>query len=485
MTRYTARDGEPAELARELPELGPWRPLALDLPPGPRWFEGRGAYGWAGSPDRVAKERAGIERLGQFPARPIVVAATERAIALAPFGEKREPDLDAWPVERAHVEGTRRQLLSDPEINVARALVRAGVRRKHADRWLGARVSFETEVGLTFGGVDPRWFRAAGDGVVCVRCDRVRVGWRALDRAGLALDLARAVPDGDEALELALVLVWLREHERSGTKEYAERVRAIVEPRAEPERVRVWIDAPPFVDASVWAAPGEDVSASRARWLASELDGLVVGGRAISVRVEPRVRVGKRGPPREDRALRRRRTFSRWDEGIRADDEGLLSATPEALALRLAADLRGVVIDGTCGIGSIAIACARTPGVERVIAVDVDRDRLDMARHNASIYGVADRIDFVCDDLGRVIDRLRGGALVLDPPWGGRDYDRARVALSDLGMDVARILERFSGRVVLKLPRSFDPSTLPGDGWALEALIDDRGIVKLLLARRG
>src|SRR5690606_1827880 len=108
------------------------------------------------------------------------------------------------------------------------------------------------------------------------------------------------------------------------------------------------------------------------------------------------------------------RLFSRWDEGIRADDEGLVGATPEALALRIARGARGVVLDGTCGVGALAIAYARQPEVTKVIAVDVDAGRLAMARHNARIYGVADRIDFVRGDVVRLVETLDADLLVLD-----------------------------------------------------------------------
>lgn len=38
--------------------------------------------------------------------------------------------------------------------------------------------------------------------------------------------------------------------------------------------------------------------------------------------------------------------------------------------------------------------------------------------------------------------------------------------------------------IVLKLPRSFDVATLP-PGFAIEPLIDARGVLKMLVARRG
>jgi trimethylguanosine synthase len=68
-----------------------------------------------------------------------------------------------------------------------------------------------------------------------------------------------------------------------------------------------------------------------------------------------------------------------------------------------------------------------------VIALDTSPTRLDLARHNAQIYGVADRIEFILTDYiafantylslpftsprNRKID-----VVFLSPPWGGPSY---------------------------------------------------------------
>jgi trimethylguanosine synthase len=496
-------------LERELRGHGPWEPVPSELPPpgGRTLWNGLDGTASVGTAARIARELRGMEQLGSHPARPEIVLATEHALLFAPLGPIAPAPLEvvsAWPGERKTLEGTRRELLRtlESEIDVPRALRRSGLKRRHVDLWLDARAVVEARIGPSLGGVHPAFLRAQGARVVSLRCERARgEGWRAMDLAGLALaqgaPLAaiRAAHDGnDEAMDLALVVVLMRE----ARGELPPLVRAIVEPSPEPERVRVFIDAPDFVDTDVWSPRGAELPASRARWLLATLDGLSVGGGKLSVRTEPPIRRGRRPSPREDRDARRRRLFSRWHEGIRADEEGLVGATPEALAQRIASGLRGVVIDGTCGVGSIAIACAREPGVTKVVAVDRDRTRLAMAAHNASIYGVSDRIDFVRGDLLELLGRLRGDTLVIDPPWGGASYDRERVAIEDVPFDLAGAIAAFSGAIVLKLPRSFDVATLPGlssgarspdarfarGAWSVEAMVDERGILKFLVARR-
>lgn len=50
-----------------------------------------------------------------------------------------------------------------------------------------------------------------------------------------------------------------------------------------------------------------------------------------------------------------------------------------------------------------------------------------MAQHNAGVYNVADRIDFVQGDFLRLAPRLRGDVVFLSPPWGGPEYLSADV----------------------------------------------------------
>jgi hypothetical protein len=481
----------------ELARFGPFDEVPSGLEGGPRTlYRGASALVWIASAARIAAERAGRAIAADHPAAPLVLAETERAIAFAPTGAVVSDPIAfarSWPrAEIREIEGVRREILRalDPSVNAARALGKIA-RRKYVDRWLDARVALHTRVGISFGGVPPSWLRVQADRAVCMRCDRIRRdGWMAIDLAGLALDPGidlgdlRAAHEGDaEAFELALVLVRLREHAITSDPALAEEIAAqIAEPR-EAARVRVWIDAPSFVDSAVWNPPGELVAASRARWLLRELDGLSVGGGEIHVRTEPKIRAGRSAPLREDRRARRARLFSRFHEGVEVDDEGLVSATPEALARAMAKGARGVVLDATCGIGSLAIAFAREAAVERVIAVDRDRQRLEMAAHNASIYGVRERIELVCADAIAAIERTPADLLVLDPPWGGRDYDRRRVSIGDLDFDLARAIAIFPGSILIKLPRSFDVATLPA-GFSFEAAIDERGILKFIVARR-
>lgn len=56
-----------------------------------------------------------------------------------------------------------------------------------------------------------------------------------------------------------------------------------------------------------------------------------------------------------------------------------------------------------------------------VIAIDIDPKKIEIARHNAELYGVADRIQFIIGDYFTLAPTLKGDVVFLSPPWGGPD----------------------------------------------------------------
>jgi release factor glutamine methyltransferase len=87
----------------------------------------------------------------------------------------------------------------------------------------------------------------------------------------------------------------------------------------------------------------------------------------------------------------------------------------EAIA-RVGRDSRPVIMDIGTGSGCIAIALAREIAGARVIATDVSRRALEVARQNAVRHGVAERVDFVETSF---LDGIEEAAdlIVSNPPY--------------------------------------------------------------------
>ncbi len=154
--------------------------------------------------------------------------------------------------------------------------------------------------------------------------------------------------------------------------------------------------------------------------------------------------------------------FSKFDDGIQTDREGLYSVMPEHAALQIGAKIpldRGAkILDAFCGIGGSAIGFARAGF--HVTSVDIDSARLAMAAHNAGIYGVNGLIEFQSADAVAAIAGGNYDYVFFDPPWGGPDYarrDRFTVAMfaPDLTGVFPQLLKRRQ-KFAIRLPKNFD-----------------------------
>lgn len=256
-----------------------------------------------------------------------------------------------------------------------------------------------------------------------------------------------------------------------------------------------WLDWQRLLGPGPWSVseqPGGTLEAhallhrSTAADLAARLRGVGIGGSLLSVEIHPPLHRKDLRKANTDEARRYREGsigFSR--PAARLDDEGRRSLTPEVLATTLGERARGLrVIDACAGAGGNAIGFARAGCA--VTAIEIDPARLALAKHNARIYGVADRIEFVCGDARAIVPDRRADLLFLDPPWGER-YNKERVTLHDLP-PCREILEHAAHipKWWLKVPPSFAPSTLPGcqvEAFFGVARGDERRVKFLLLEK--
>ncbi|XP_009079565.1 PREDICTED: trimethylguanosine synthase-like, partial [Acanthisitta chloris] len=175
----------------------------------------------------------------------------------------------------------------------------------------------------------------------------------------------------------------------------------------------------------------------------------------------------------------RYRLFSRFDEGIKLDREGWFSVTPEKIAEHIAVRVSqsfscDIIVDAFCGVGGNAIQFALTS--KRVIAIDIDPEKLSLARNNAEVYGVADQIEFICGDFMVLAADLQADVVFLSPPWGGPDYATAEIfdiqtMICPDGFEIFRLSKKITNNIVYFLPRNADidqVASLAGPGGKVE-----------------
>ncbi|RUS34083.1 hypothetical protein BC938DRAFT_482436, partial [Jimgerdemannia flammicorona] len=172
----------------------------------------------------------------------------------------------------------------------------------------------------------------------------------------------------------------------------------------------------------------------------------------------------------------RYRYFSLFDYGVYLDREGWYSITPEKIAAHIAKRCRcGVIIDAFTGCGGNAIQFAFT--CERVIAIDIDPIKLHCARHNARIYGVEDRIEFILGDYMALAPKLKADVVFLSPPWGGPSYQDAEIfdLKTMIPMDGIHLYNltrmHITPDIAYYVPRNTDPrqlASLAGSGGICE-----------------
>lgn len=179
----------------------------------------------------------------------------------------------------------------------------------------------------------------------------------------------------------------------------------------------------------------------------------------------------------------RYRLFSRFDEGIRLDEESWYSVTPERIAQHIAKRClsppnTSVIIDGFCGAGGNTIQFALASPHLHVIATDIDPEKIEIAQNNARVYKVDDRIDFIVGDFMKIAasGALKADVVFLSPPWGGPEYlNKDNYSLDMMtpnGKDIIKLVqENISPNIAILLPRNIiedEVMQLAGDGKCVE-----------------
>eukprot|EP01063_Lacrimia_lanifica_P019141 TRINITY_DN26206_c0_g1_i1.p1 TRINITY_DN26206_c0_g1~~TRINITY_DN26206_c0_g1_i1.p1 ORF type:complete len:336 (+),score=112.20 TRINITY_DN26206_c0_g1_i1:59-1009(+) len=153
----------------------------------------------------------------------------------------------------------------------------------------------------------------------------------------------------------------------------------------------------------------------------------------------------------------RYKLWSKFDEGVWMDEEMWYSVTPEQIAVHIAERCKAVkhdvIIDAFSGAGGNTIQFAKI--AKQVIAIDIDPVKLQIARHNAQVYGVAHKIEYIQGDYTKLLPHLEADIVFLSPPWGGPLYNEAAYFdLSDIQLDPSNAV-RYDGFDVFDATRKY------------------------------
>ncbi|KAL0220159.1 hypothetical protein RCL1_000014 [Eukaryota sp. TZLM3-RCL] len=164
--------------------------------------------------------------------------------------------------------------------------------------------------------------------------------------------------------------------------------------------------------------------------------------------------------------------FSRFEEGIMTDRQGLFSITPEVIALHVAKRIRnfindGLIIDCTACVGGNTISFAHSG---KVLAVDIDIVKLNCLLSNSIIYDVSHNIDVLHGSCLEILSSFQLAStspycLYFAPEWAGPSYSNQAVfcaaqlvpSLISISIIVKKLCPRL---LVLALPRNIAINTV-------------------------
>ncbi|XP_026815318.1 uncharacterized protein LOC113555164 [Rhopalosiphum maidis] len=157
--------------------------------------------------------------------------------------------------------------------------------------------------------------------------------------------------------------------------------------------------------------------------------------------------------------------FSNFDQGIILDEESFYSVCPEILSYHIAKRCtNNIVVDPFCGAGGNVIQLAKT--CKKVIAIDIDPEKIKLARHNAKICGVEDKIQFMVGDFFSIYRTIKADVLFMSPPWGGPGYAINKIySLKSMcqnhfggGFDIFKLAKTVAPNIAFHVPKNTDLS---------------------------
>lgn len=149
--------------------------------------------------------------------------------------------------------------------------------------------------------------------------------------------------------------------------------------------------------------------------------------------------------------LKRLELFSKFDEGVKVDVGSWTECVMERIAKCISKRCKNVkVLDAFCGVGGTAIQLARHC---RVLALDLDPVKVEYAKHNANVYGVAEKMTFLQGDFMALSSQLRTDVVFLDLPRSQTNGSLFEIFASPPLLSVLEQAQHCAPTILLYLPK--------------------------------
>ncbi len=166
----------------------------------------------------------------------------------------------------------------------------------------------------------------------------------------------------------------------------------------------------------------------------------------------------------------RYKLFSKFDEWVQYDDIWLSSTKPEEISKKVWNITKwNIVFDCFCWLGSNAIWFALS--WKKVITCELNNERLEMAKNNAKLYWVYDKITFINWNILDYIDKFDYDIAYFDPPWSTNwvyYFDKWKYKFSDYEIDwisLINLARKKTNNIIFALPKNFDFNELNIFNW--------------------
>jgi tRNA1(Val) A37 N6-methylase TrmN6 len=163
---------------------------------------------------------------------------------------------------------------------------------------------------------------------------------------------------------------------------------------------------------------------------------------------------------------------NKFSKDIFSDKDAFYMSTPEIVAEYIANQLAKykTSVELCCGVGMLSVQLAKK--MDKVIAIDINKERIENAKKNAKLYGVSHKIEFITGDVldEKLLKRLSADVAILDPDWSKNETDKSlHVKNIDNTQPSLRKMFNLSRKfvtknIVARIPKTLDASSLLGLG---------------------